>query len=198
MSDQKPAESCDARAAADFLRALAHPMRLRILCRLLEGELPVHGFEAELGLRQPSLSQQLGQLREAGLVVTRREAKSVFYRLADDRVRTVLDALRSAFGTAGEHRTQAEQAHPNARVAPQSTHMGALIAPSLPPERRGSSDAASAFGTSGASVSPAGLPVLAGTATASIRAADLPGTAGCGVFAVVGWPPAAPKESVHD
>ncbi len=89
---------CDPEAAADFLRGLADPMRLRILCRLLEGELAVAGFEAELGLRQPNLSQQLAALREAGLVATRREAKSVVYRLADRRVAGMLEALRQAMG----------------------------------------------------------------------------------------------------
>jgi DNA-binding transcriptional ArsR family regulator len=72
-------------------------MRLQILCRLLVGELAVGGFESELGLKQPNLSQQLGQLREAGLVTTRREAKAVFYSLVDERVRIILDALRHAF-----------------------------------------------------------------------------------------------------
>lgn len=89
--------SCDPQAAAELLRALAHPMRLQILCRLLVGELAVGGFESELGLKQPNLSQQLGQLREAGLVTTRREAKAVFYSLADERVRIIIDALRVAF-----------------------------------------------------------------------------------------------------
>lgn len=91
---------CDPEMAADFLRALAHPMRLRILCRLLDGELAVAGFESELGLRQPNLSQQLAALREAGLVATRRESKSIIYRLADDRVAAVLEALRTAIGGA--------------------------------------------------------------------------------------------------
>ncbi len=90
-------DSCDPQAAAELLRALAHPMRLQILCRLLVGELAVGGFETELGLKQPNLSQQLGQLREAGLVTTRREAKTVFYSLADKRVRLILDALRQTF-----------------------------------------------------------------------------------------------------
>ncbi len=88
---------CDPERAAEFLRALAHPMRLRILCRLLEGELSVSGFESELGLKQPNLSQQLAALREAGLVATRREAKSIIYRLADAPVGAVLHALRAAF-----------------------------------------------------------------------------------------------------
>ena len=85
---------CDTRAAAELFRTLAHPMRLTILCRLLDGELPVSGFESELGLKQPSLSQQLGILREANMVATRREAKSVFYSLTDRRMR----ALRRSVG----------------------------------------------------------------------------------------------------
>lgn len=92
---QTASRTCDPRAAADLLRAMAHPMRLTILCRLVDGELSVGGFESELGLKQPSLSQQLGLLREAGLVTTRREAKSVVYCLADHRLHIVLDALRS-------------------------------------------------------------------------------------------------------
>jgi ArsR family transcriptional regulator len=76
-------------------------MRLQILCRLLDGELAVAGFESELGLKQPNLSQQLGHLREAELVTTRREAKSIYYRLSDERVRVILDALRRVMGTAG-------------------------------------------------------------------------------------------------
>ncbi len=91
------APACDPEVAAEFLRALAHPMRLRILCRLLEGELSVAGFESELGLKQPNLSQQLAALREAGLVATRRESKSIVYSLTDARVAEVLEALRVAF-----------------------------------------------------------------------------------------------------
>lgn len=91
-----PEEACDPWAAAALFRALAHPMRVRILCRLLEGEVSVAGLETELGLRQPSLSQQLGQLRDAGIVATRREAKSVYYSLADKRVRILIESLRTA------------------------------------------------------------------------------------------------------
>jgi ArsR family transcriptional regulator len=94
--------ACDAPAVAAMLRALAHPMRLTILCRLLEGEAAVSAFEAELGLRQPSLSQQLALLREAKLVATRREAKTVFYRLDDARVAPILGVLQTLFQD-GEH-----------------------------------------------------------------------------------------------
>jgi DNA-binding transcriptional ArsR family regulator len=91
---------CDPQAVAEFLRTLAHPTRLQILCRLLDGEAAVAAFESELGMKQPNLSQQLGLLREAGLVTTRREAKSIFYSLADDKVRPILDTLRDAFSVA--------------------------------------------------------------------------------------------------
>ena len=105
---------CDPQEAAEFLRALAHPSRLQILCRLLEGEAAVSAFEAELGLKQPNLSQQLGLLREAKLVTTRREAKSVFYSLADERVRVVIGALQSVFA----HGPKAAPARPKAGQRP--------------------------------------------------------------------------------
>src|SRR4051794_12330140 len=91
---------CDPEVAAELFRALAHPMRVRILCRLLDGKISVAGLEGELGLRQPSLSQQLGQLRDAGIVTTRQAARSVYYRLADQRARILIDALRTAGDTA--------------------------------------------------------------------------------------------------
>ncbi len=97
---------CDTRAAAELFRTLAHPMRLTILCRLLDGELPVSGFESQLGLKQPSLSQQLAIFREANLVTTRREAKSVFYSLADGRMRALVDALREAISTMQQPNTR--------------------------------------------------------------------------------------------
>ncbi|MFC7477259.1 ArsR/SmtB family transcription factor [Dankookia sp. GCM10030260] len=130
MSPETPG-GCDPEAAAEFLRVLAHPMRLRILCRLLEGELAVAGFEAELGLRQPNLSQQLATLREAGLVATRRAAKSVVYRLADDRVAGMLEALRRAMGGL---------ATPPARAAtamPRPEDPAAAIAPRRAPGEAG-------------------------------------------------------------
>jgi ArsR family transcriptional regulator len=121
--------ACNPRAAADLLRALAHPTRLTILCRLLDGELSVSGFEAELGLRQPSLSQQLGLLREAGLVTTRREAKSVVYGLADHRLGRLIGALRAFLG--GE----AEAAPPQAAAAVPLQPMVAAATSPRPPAR---------------------------------------------------------------
>jgi DNA-binding transcriptional ArsR family regulator len=111
----RPGEACDAQAAAELFRALAHPMRVRILCRLLAGEVSVAGLEDELGLRQASLSQQLGQLRDAGIVTTRRAARTVYDSLADQRARILIDALRTAGDTA---RSEPAAPAPAARPLP--------------------------------------------------------------------------------
>lgn len=86
----------DVTAAVAALRALANPARLRIALHLLDGEKGVGDIEGELGLKQPNLSQHLAELREAGLVRARREARNVFYALADARTEAILVALRSS------------------------------------------------------------------------------------------------------
>jgi DNA-binding transcriptional ArsR family regulator len=86
-----------AQHASDLLKALAHESRLMILCILAEGEKSVGDLEALLGQRQSTVSQQLARLRLDGLVSTRRNGKSIYYSIADDNVRTVLNALYQAF-----------------------------------------------------------------------------------------------------
>jgi len=73
----------NARAASDFLKALAHENRLLLLCLLSERERSVTELEELLSLRQTTVSQQLARLRLDGLVTTRREGKAVYYSLAD-------------------------------------------------------------------------------------------------------------------
>jgi DNA-binding transcriptional ArsR family regulator len=79
--------------AAAVLRALAHEGRLLLLCQLSQGEHGVGELEALLGIRQPSLSQQLGVLRRQGLIAARREGRQVRYRIADDKVLALLQRL---------------------------------------------------------------------------------------------------------
>ena len=88
----------DATAAAALLRAVSNPARLRIAFCLLKGERSVTELENELGLRQPNLSQHLAELRNSGLVVGRREVKSVFYSLAGDEARQLVSGLLQSFG----------------------------------------------------------------------------------------------------
>jgi DNA-binding transcriptional ArsR family regulator len=76
----------NATEATDFLKKFAHPSRLMIVCALVEGERSVRDLEDTLGIRQPGLSQQIAELRDAGLIVGRKDSKNMFYRLADGRV----------------------------------------------------------------------------------------------------------------
>ena len=83
--------------ATRYLKALANQNRLLILCNLIEGEKSVGELERAIGLRQPTLSQQLARLRSGNLVRTRRDAKSIYYSIADDDIRTVLQVLYGKF-----------------------------------------------------------------------------------------------------
>ena len=76
---------------AQLFRALSHPVRLRILDVLAHREACVCHLTALLKQRQPYISQQLATLREAGLVVDRREGTLIYYRLADDHLARLLE-----------------------------------------------------------------------------------------------------------
>jgi len=83
--------------ACALLKALAHEDRLLLLCQLTEGERNVGELEALVGVRQPSLSQHLGVLRDEGLVDTRRDGKYIYYRLASFEVIQVMQTLSSLY-----------------------------------------------------------------------------------------------------
>jgi ArsR family transcriptional regulator len=80
---------------AEKLRSLANPTRLRILAYLASGERSVGEIEQGLSLKQPGLSQQLADLRQAGWVTTRRQAKSIFYRLANRNISRLIVSLET-------------------------------------------------------------------------------------------------------
>lgn len=88
-----------AREASEFLKALSHELRLILLCILSDGERSVGELEEILGERQSTVSQQLARLRLEGLVTTRRDGKTIYYSLASENVRIILQALYSAFCT---------------------------------------------------------------------------------------------------
>lgn len=87
----------NAREASEFLKALAHEGRLMILCRLAEGECSVTDLEEMLSVRQAAVSQQLARLRLEGLVSTRRDGKTIFYSLADQRVKKMIYLVYELF-----------------------------------------------------------------------------------------------------
>ena len=86
----------------EAMKALAHPLRWRILTTLAAGERNVGEIEQASGIAQPGLSQQLGVLRKAGLVATRKEAKLVFYSLAQAELAEVTAALANLAPAAAE------------------------------------------------------------------------------------------------
>lgn len=89
---------------ASLLKTLAHPVRLMLACALAEGEYSVGELEEKLDVHQPTLSQQLAVLREAGIVETRRDAKQIFYRLTEEKAAQLIQALYSIFCRPEERR----------------------------------------------------------------------------------------------
>lgn len=88
----------EARADADLLGALANDRRLLILCKLVEdGEATVGGLADEVGLSQSALSQHLARMREEGIVTFRRDAQTLWYRIADPRVESLLATLHRLY-----------------------------------------------------------------------------------------------------
>jgi ArsR family transcriptional regulator len=88
----------DLESVAMVLRALSNSSRLRITLALLNTELSVASLEETLEIKQPNLSQQLAELRKAGILKARRSAKSVFYSIADANVREVIALIAVSIG----------------------------------------------------------------------------------------------------
>lgn len=76
-----------------MLRVLANEDRLLLMCQLTQGEACVGELEELLGIRQPTLSQQLAILRTEEIVSTRREGKKIFYQVSESRVASLLAML---------------------------------------------------------------------------------------------------------
>ncbi|WP_114520887.1 metalloregulator ArsR/SmtB family transcription factor [Altererythrobacter sp. ZODW24] len=90
--------TANSEAAAALMRALSSGPRLLIMCHLAAaGELPVGALVERVGLSQSALSQHLAKLREQELVEFRREAQSLYYRIADPKALRVLDLLHDIF-----------------------------------------------------------------------------------------------------
>ena len=86
-----------AEEAARLLKAMASPVRLRILCLLAEQEMPVGDIADTLKIRLQATSQQLAQLRLEGLIATRKDAQRVYYRLASKDIERLLKTLRKIY-----------------------------------------------------------------------------------------------------
>lgn len=84
-------------AASGLLSAMANPKRLLILCNLVKGEMPVGILANRVGLSQSALSQHLSKLRAQKLVITRRDAQTIYYSSTASSVLKILETLESIY-----------------------------------------------------------------------------------------------------
>jgi DNA-binding transcriptional ArsR family regulator len=108
-----------AEESAERLRKFGQPLRLMILSLLLQGEKSVSEIDMATGIGQPALSQQLAELRRAELVTTRRQAKQVFYNIADQSVELCVRSIEAVFG-AGDPRVALHLGMKPLKARPQS------------------------------------------------------------------------------
>ncbi len=101
MTDMKTFSLADFEAsagkAATLLRTLGNEKRLMIVCQIGDGELSAGSLQEPLGLSQSALSQHLAVLREAGIVATRRDGQTIWYRIADPAAVKVIETLAAIF-----------------------------------------------------------------------------------------------------
>ena len=83
--------------AATLLRLLGNERRLMVLCQLADGELSVSEIQSRVGLSQSALSQHLALLREDGVVATRRESQTIYYRIVNHAAMRVIETLAELF-----------------------------------------------------------------------------------------------------
>jgi ArsR family transcriptional regulator len=88
-----PAMQAAATRACSLLKVLGNRDRLLLLCQMTQGDYCVSELESLLGIGQPTLSQQLGVLRDEGLVRTRREGKQIFYQIDSKEAVAIMGLL---------------------------------------------------------------------------------------------------------
>ncbi len=87
--------------ASRALKAMSHPLRLKILCTLGEQEVSVQDIVERVGTSQSNISQHLAILRDKGILTSRKDANRVFYRVSDSRTLALIGMMRQVFCTSG-------------------------------------------------------------------------------------------------
>ena len=87
----------DIERAAYALKAMSHPLRLKILCAVGAGEMAVQDIVANVGTTQSNVSQHLAKLRDKEILDSRRDANRIFYRVKDDRTLRLIEMMRDVF-----------------------------------------------------------------------------------------------------
>ncbi len=83
--------------ASRSMKAIAHPLRLKILCTLGEREVSVQDIVEAVGTSQSNISQHLAILRDKGILTARKDANRVYYRIGDARTLRLIDMMRDVF-----------------------------------------------------------------------------------------------------
>lgn len=97
MNAGLPTNDEDIEQAARSLKAMSHPLRLKILCALGGKEISVQDIVEMVGTSQSNISQHLGILREKGILSTRKHANRVYYRVGDKRTLRLIGMMRDVF-----------------------------------------------------------------------------------------------------
>jgi ArsR family transcriptional regulator len=95
--DEMLAHASDIDRAARSLKAISHPLRLKILCVLGDHEVNVHDIVERVGTTQSNISQHLTILREKGILASRKDANRVYYRVGDMRTLRLIGMMREVF-----------------------------------------------------------------------------------------------------
>jgi ArsR family transcriptional regulator len=91
------ADDADIERASRSLKAISHPLRLKILCTLGEEEVSVQDIVDNVGTSQSNISQHLAILRDKGILVSRKDANRVYYRVSDARTLQLVGMMREVF-----------------------------------------------------------------------------------------------------
>lgn len=89
----------DIQQAAQAMKAIAHPLRLKILCVLGSQELSVQDIVEQVGTTQSNISQHLAKMRDQGVLATRKESNWVYYRIGDIRTLKLIGMMKDVFCT---------------------------------------------------------------------------------------------------
>ena len=89
----------DIERASRSLKAMSHPLRLKILCTLCDKEISVQDIVERVGTSQSNISQHLAILRDKGILASRKDANRVYYRVGDGRTLQLISMMREVFCT---------------------------------------------------------------------------------------------------
>ena len=92
---EKMLKNCD--KVSQLLKSLSHPVRLKVLCQVIEGEKAVNELTKFCGISQSAMSQFLGRMKAEGVLNSRKEGTSVLYSLSDVKIKKLIHALKEMY-----------------------------------------------------------------------------------------------------